>query len=338
MIIITVFTKDRLDRSERTFSHWKNSPYPVVVVDDSYFETNRSGNLALAHENGLVYHGPCEQKKFFSQIDIPELLGFTGRLGNGSWNLGNNRNYALNLAIATGHKFVIFSDDDVIVDRNTLLQVGMQLQFRPFVGAQISGMPDHSIIGHLYRQAGRIIQPQYTSGTFLGVDCTAVNLPFPNCYNEDWIWLCLENQGRHIEQTFSVEQLYYDPFSDWKEKIFFQEEGEILWEGIYLSTLKFCTIELSSVAFWREVIKRRRSQIERLSSLLFPKTTNKLAHEIQGILLNHLDSLDSQYFAHIMNMYLRSKKDWHKLYEEVKNIGSTTHKQAVLRQSAFALR
>jgi hypothetical protein len=338
MVIVTVFTKDRIDRSERTFSRWKNSPYPVFVLDDSHSDTIRARNLLLARENGLAYHGAYEQENFLLHMDMPELLRFTGRLGKGTWNLGNNRNYALLLAVATGYRFVIFSDDDVIVDRSTLLQIGKQLQLRSFVGTQIVGMPDHSIVGHLYKHARRIIQPQYTSGTFLGVDSAAVSLPLPNFYNEDWIWLCLENRGCPVEQINSLEQLYYDPFSKWKEKVFFQEEGEILWEGVYLAPSESCVNELSSTRFWTDAINRRRSRIGLLSSLPLPKTTKKLALEIQETLLNYLDSVDSQYLAEKMDLYLHSADDWRNLYDEVRRIGSKIHSYADIRKPEFALR
>ena|SRR2546426_6112572 len=273
MIIVTVFTRDRLDRSEKTFVQWKNSPYPVYVLDDSHSEASRYRNRALAHENGLIYHGPSEQKELMAQIKISELFTYTGRLGTGTWNLGNNRNYALVLTAATGNRFVIFSDDDVLVERCALLQVGRELQSRSFVGVKISGMPDDSIVGHLYRQAGKVIEPQYTSGTFLGVDSTAVSSPLPNFYNEDWIWLCFENQAVNLEQIDSVEQLNYDPFFDWKEKVFFQEEGEILWEGMYIATSQSCVHYLSEVTFWLDILKQRRSRIECLSLLTLPERT-----------------------------------------------------------------
>ena len=332
MIIVTVFTKDRLDRSERTFTQWRNSPYPVFVLDDSHSETNRARNLIIARENGLIYHGPSEQQKFLSQMGMTDLFQFTGRLGNKTWNLGNNRNYALILTVATGHRFVILCDDDVLVDRITLLRVGRDLESGGgFVGAQITGMLDDSIVGHLYRQAGRIVEPQYTSGTFLGVDSSAVSLPFANFYNEDWIWLCIENQGHNVEQTYCVEQLYYDPFFDWKERVFFQEEGEILWEGVYEAVSKSCTNDLSSVAFWIDVIKQRRSRIKSLISLILPERTKNIAVEIQQTLLNHLDKLDSQHFSNTINTYLHSADNWRRLYRKAKRIGSSTHTQVDIR-------
>src|ERR1051326_8970726 len=123
-------------------------------------------------------------------------------------------------------------DDDVLVRSSANVQaIFQQLEDSRFAAANIELMPDNSIVGHIYQQAG-IIHARYASGTFLGIRLHEITHFFLNKYNEDWIWLSLENSGREVPHPVAVDQMRFNPFYDLDERVTFQEEGEILWDGV----------------------------------------------------------------------------------------------------------
>lgn len=325
-MLAIVFTKDRPDRVEKTIPQWKNSFFPVIVLDDSADKKNREFNENYAKQFGLIYHGTEEQNKIKIKYSDLNLNLFTNKLGKQYWNLGFNRNYAILLTIIYGEKNVIFSDDDVILDNEIIKECENSLREKPFFGTNINLMPDHSIIGHLYDKIGEIIQPQYTSGTFIGIDISKTEFPFLNIYNEDWIWLCMENKGKKVEKHLEIQQLLYDPFKNWTEKVCFQENGEIFWEGIYNAFSNDCTFLLNSKEYWDEIIDNRIKRIEYLIGRFKQITDIQYNYnEIISYTLIYLKKQKNSKYVDTYNSFSKTVNIWKDLKNELQKRCITSH-------------
>lgn len=306
-----LITKDRPDRLMVSVPAFAHGASDVIVIDDSTKETNREENRRLVEAHACTYHGPEEQHAMVDRMGLRCDDRFFGPLGRSSWTTGHNRNYALLLARVAGASVCLFSDDDVLTSPQVVAQVLQTCSRRqPFVGAHIEGMPDHSIVGHLYRAGFRLLQPQYVSGTFLAVYLDAVSNYYMNRYNEDWIWLCHETHGAGVDQVVRVAQMPYDPFLHWGNRLRFQEEGEILWEGTWSAFWHRNPDLLEKVSFWEDTIARRKSRIDALSDLYLNSERAALVQHIQGDLQEYYCHLSPSLFSAISRDYRANHSAW----------------------------
>lgn len=316
--LVALFSKDRPDRLLKTLPHLKNIPYNVVLIDDSSSIDNRVAIRKLCHEFNLKYHGITEQHECIRQIEAATLGKFITRLGDKAWSLGYNRNYSIIFGLFSGARKLIFMDDDVLVNPELFGTVFEALSKQPFVGVEITLMPDHSVLGHLYRAGGELL-PQYVSGTFLGVDLERVSHYFLNIYNEDWIWLFLQNDGKPIPKIGTVKQLQYGPFENWESKILFQEYGEILWNGLHYSTVPLKRDSLLTPGFWDNILDIRRKEIKSVDSLALPDHLKATAKVIQKTLFDFHRTLSSKGFAQTFQHYFELLDKWRSLLSNAKS-------------------
>lgn len=308
---ILVFSKDRPDRLMKTMPSLIKVAYPIHLIDDSVSIENREEIRNLCKQFSIKYHGRQEQKIVIDSLNVTYAQKFIGRLGNNKWNLGRNRNYGIIYSILSGYKKVIFMDDDVVCNNETIDNVFIKLSECSFVGATIFGMPDHSIVGHIYRACGSLL-PQYVSSTFIGIDLYKVKQYFINKYNEDWIWLFLENYGQDVPKIGSVTQLTFDPFVNWKSKIEFQEFGEILWNGLHYNK-PFNINKLTNADHWGNILQVRKEEINRISTFSLPYNLKNNIFSIKAYLLKKHKDYSGKSFAKIFEYYFSELENWRRI-------------------------
>jgi hypothetical protein len=307
-MLISVVTKDSTERLLKTLRQFKNIRYPVILFDDSYSSDIISSNKQICRENNVVYHGLSEQLKFLGKINDSSIDKFMRPFGGGEWNLGYNRNYILFFAIKNKyHKTLILDDDIILKNISDLEYISDLLDKNSFVASSILGMPDDSIVGHLFRDNG-LIQFQYHSCSCLGIKLPNVTNFFLNEYNEDWIWLFLENFGIRCSSSFEVFQIEYNPYDRISSMLLFQEKGEILWEGVQMAISKGSLDLLELESFWELVCKHRYEQIMLIDS--FTKPNKQILAYIKFELLSNIIKASPNEFASIWREYFDKKKLW----------------------------
>lgn len=311
--IVVIFSKNRPDRLQRILPSLPTKDHPFVLIDDSTNKEIQTSIRSLCHSFSIEYHGIEEQKGILDSLHIPELHTFTTPLGQKQWSLGYNRNYALLYGLYMRMTHIIFMDDDIILPSSKFLNdIFRALSKERLISATIAGMPDDSIVGHIYREAGRILH-NYTSGTFLGINLDSINHYFMNIYNEDWIWLMLENNSKPVETMGCVCQLPYDPLEDWENKIIFQEHGEILMEGVLHSNLiGNCRDKLEDSAFWSSVINKRYNDVTWIPSLALPLELKITADTIAEKLAILHKTISPKEYSERFRQYFLHMPQWKK--------------------------
>lgn len=307
--VILVFSKDRPDRLQRTLPNLGATPYNVCLIDDSASSENQVTIRRLCNQYHIIYHGIIEQEKMIEQLNPDLRKKFVCNLGQKGWSLGYNRNYALLYGLFSGARKIILMDDDVLIEPPLLEKIFRALSSIPFVGVEIRLMPDDSIVGHIYRAGGDIL-PQYVSGTFLGIDLEKVRHYFLNVYNEDWIWLFLENNGGEVTKIGSVKQLKYDPFRDWESRIYFQEIGEILWNGLCYHPPPIKISNLIRPDYWNSILRIRMQELNSTVNLELPDDLNMTADAIRKKLSYFHRTLLPEIFANEFRNYFDLLDDW----------------------------
>lgn len=315
--LVVVFTKDGIHRLHKTLPRLPTNDYDFILLDDSTIAKCQIETKKLCEKYGLIYHGSNEQKKFIKQIKSSLILKFVINFSVPEWTLGYARNYAILFGRTMGKNKMLMMDDDIMIKApNDIGKIFHCIEDFQYVGARINRMPDDSIVGHTYRTGGEI-QKRYVSASFLAFDLDKISNYFFNIYNEDWIWLFLETDGKEVETTVDVFHMTYNPFENAERKALFQENGEILWEGTYLAPITKRNETLINPTFWREVLEHRKRQIEYFDSLQISKEVLPIAQQLNKVLLNHIQTLQPNYFAKIFQNYFNNLNDWRTLLEEV---------------------
>lgn len=318
--VVFVFTKNRIDRLNLTLPRLPAEDHDFIIIDDSSSIKIRKQVKKLCNQFGLIYHGPREQKKFFSEVNSPLTKYFTTTLGKNNWSLGYNRNYAILYSNHLKKNKIIFMDDDVIIHKPADIRITFDgLRYSSFVGANIDLMPDDSVLGHVYRVGNRTLEPRYISGTYLGFNTNRIRHFFINKYNEDWIWLFLENGVEDIKTKITVDQMKFDSFLDWETKVVFQEEGEILWEGVYFSSKTNRQEELTNPNYWNAIFENRFTKIQYIDNLSLHESVLSVTQKIKKMLLDYHENLNPEYFSKIFIKYFSDLVNWEILLNEVRN-------------------
>lgn len=316
---LIIFTKDRIDRLEHVLPQLPVWLANVMILDDSLRADNRRAVADVSQRYGIEYHGPLDQKRLLHSLENNSLQSFVATLGTQKWSLGYNRNYALICSLLRGSRFLIMMDDDVGVRSPANVEaIFQQLGKSRFAAADIELMPDHSIVGHIYREAG-IIHAQYASGTFLGIRLHQISHFFLNKYNEDWIWLSLENAGREVPHPTAVDQLPFDPFYDLDQRVTFQEEGEILWDGLSNLSSEPDYDRLIQLEYWMAILRQRKRVIEGLAHLQLDHVHRELALKVMHRLSKYHETIDPISFAKIWSDYYRRRREWIRILDYIKS-------------------
>ena len=197
-------------------------------------------------------------------------------------------------------------DDDIQVPNLKLIDdLFHSLKDFQFVGANITGLVDDSALGHIATDLG-IFNERMLSGGFMAFNPKNINHYFLNNYNEDWIWLFLQLQGKEFLQTGEVFQELSDPLANFQNKILFQEHGEIALDGILNLFEEGFYDTLVELSFWRRMLDERREYLSQLSKK--SKEKNKSVYiEIIDSVMKHSINLKAETFASLFEKYFTDR-------------------------------
>ncbi|RYE56063.1 MAG: hypothetical protein EOP48_08820, partial [Sphingobacteriales bacterium] len=266
-LAIFIFTKDRPGTLKRTLASIESVPYSKFIIDDSTNCDNQRSVFKLCEQYTKCHYLGREQFRIFvfqNKIQFPKFNFLLRELGSTEWNLGYARNFALLYSKSIHSDKVLFMDDDIqVLDLKVIEDLLHRINQFQFVGANITGLVDDSILGHIATDLG-IFNETMLSGGFMIFDPRTIDQYFLNNYNEDWIWLFLQLRGReylHIGEVFQELSNQHDS----EEKILFQEYGEIALDGILDLFKEKSYDSLIEVSFWLRILSERKEYLNLLS-------------------------------------------------------------------------
>jgi len=233
--------------------------YCINIIDDSSEPKIIQENITISQiHNSITYLG---REKFIEFYNLKDGLSTSKQyLGDETWNLGIARNFALDYSVHNKYDKVLFIDDDISNIDQKIVNEGFSILAKDnFVSCNIGGIGDNSIVGHISKQL-KIIEdnPEMLSGGFWFLIPSSITHHFYNIYNEDWIMQFLEQDKERKIMPFFVRH-NADKNIEWNmNKVFFQEVGEIVVEGL----IKNNNALLMDSEFWNNIIKDRISYIE----------------------------------------------------------------------------
>lgn len=316
---IILFTKDRPQMLSQTVKGLLDVGMDVIVLDDSTSTETKAAVRKQCRADNLCYHSKDKQAIFLESLKgfIVNVDGFVKPLGNGGWNLGFSRNYALILCKACGYKRVLFVDDDIVVkNAESIETIIKRLERADFVGARVRGMPDDSMIGHLMRMCGGETC-EFLSGGFLGFNLEAVTEYFLNHYNEDRIWLYLHAPSCKLATYGEVEQIRYNPLEDGAVKALRQEFGEILAEGAEKASKQNDLGLLVDEDFWTEILDMRLAYIKSLNKLCVGQKVEEVARDVCKVLTKYYSSVSPDTFVKVYVKYLEKRCKWRSIWDRL---------------------
>lgn len=204
----------------------------IYIIDDSSKKEAIEDNCKIANKyNNVNYLGIAQYRDFYSinykSLDLQHL-------GDVTWNLGIARNFALEYSIFLGYEKILFVDDDMAkIDRNKVEKGFSVLTKDSFVSCNLKGFEDDSIVGHIAKQVGVIVEGQkMLSGGFMFLSPASISHRFYNIYNEDWILQLLESKKKQIILPYTVFHNVDEDVVWTLDRALFQELGEIAVEGL----------------------------------------------------------------------------------------------------------
>lgn len=245
-----------------------------------------SGPARKEDVNSLATHFPDLQ---WLAIDGPFLDGPQSKLfqttrlplyPDNDFDLGEKRNFALQLARAMHWNAIFLLDDDIIISTAQINKVCALLQQEDVsvVGFNARGFPDHSVAMHAHRWVHNTLD-SFIAGGALAIKTKSDFVSFfPHAYSEDWLFLLayqLMGKGK-IVWAGSVHQQAFNPFKDARRAIR-QEVGDLTAESLYKLALtlqnsgiryrspkeltaKFCNY--ANEAFWNTEINNRLDYLQ----------------------------------------------------------------------------
>ena len=249
---IFIFTKERPNFLQASIEKINLGKYTVHIIDDSFTDYSIRKNKQITNsKSNIVYLGKNEFDTFYN-FENDESFG------NINWNLGNCRNFALDYAKTNNYNKVLFCDDDIKVETSKDYDYGFKILEDNFVSYNLIGMKDDSIIGHISNSLNLVEGDKFLSGGFLYLEPKKIKHRFLNVYNEDWIMQMIESDKEIVLSEKKVYHEKFDPFQNYKQKVIFQEYGEIFVCGLFKKELSIAT---SNHQFWDAVIQERKNYI-----------------------------------------------------------------------------
>jgi hypothetical protein len=178
------------------------------------------------------------------------------------------RNIGLMLCHLLGWKHVVFLDDDIEIPEPADLELAAGLlDHHNIVGLFVEGYPDNSVVCHAYRMAGGP-QRSFIGGGAIVVEAQRTCSFFPDIYNDDWFYM-LNAEGLQpvAAATGRVIQRAYDPFHN-PNRARAEELGDVLAEGVFWLLDQGKTIQDADLRHWRDFLKRRRTFINHVLSMV----------------------------------------------------------------------
>ncbi len=306
---IFIFTKDRPVTLSKTLASIKSVSYSKFVIDDSICFKNQVSVSKLCKEYTNCNYLGKEQFKYFvseNEIEFPKFNFLLREVGNTEWNLGYARNFALLYSKSIHADKVLFIDDDIRVPTPKLISHLFQsTKHFQFAGANITGLTDDSVLGHIANDLG-VFNERMLSGGFMAFNPNTIEQYFLNNYNEDWIWLYLQLRGKDYLQTGEVFQEYSNPLANYQTKIIFQEYGEIALDGI-LDLFKVGSYDsLIELSFWQRMLEEREEYLNILSENAKERNKSEYIKIIDWI-KTHSRDLKAETFASLFEKYFSNK-------------------------------
>lgn len=257
---IFIFTKENSFLLESCLSQFKilNYEYDLFVLDDSFEEKTIRENREIVNQFGIrARHMGSEEFRAFYDASIVYRLQTHERIGTNSWNLGTVRNWAMDYSRANKYDKALLIDHDIFNVTPYILRKGFEsLTGNNFVSCKIAGVRDDSVIGHLSHSLGLEDCPiRLLSGGFLFLSPGSIRHRFLNIYNEDWILQLMEHDKQRVELDYTVNHQGHSPFTNYQQKILFQELGELVIDGL----LNDAAVKTDS--FWKSIIQKRRRHL-----------------------------------------------------------------------------
>lgn len=314
--VIILFTKDRLETLNTTIESLCETPYKKFVIDDSNISTNQTGVSELCRRyKNFHYIGKLEFQRFVTQhnISLPKYSFLLRELGDINWNLGYARNFALLFSKSASFDKVLFSDDDIIVTDNKLIQkLFHSLDTFKFAGANIAGLIDDSLLGHIATEMD-IENERTLSGGFMVYKPKIIKHFFLNNYNEDWIWILLQMKNENLLQIGDVFQEIKDPFDNYKSKVIFQEFGELVLDGVFNCYNGGSFDNLTNISFWDQIVKDRTEYLKMLTEKAHLSSKGKSLEIINWVKLNS-EIFHAEIFQNLFTQYAKDRLLFLKLY------------------------
>lgn len=167
---VFIFTRDRPEILSKTLDSIRSLRYLRYVVDDSTKPKNQQRVLELCNcDPNFIFVGRTEFNQFIKQhhIDFPSFDFLLREFGHSEWNLVYARNFALLYAKSLGFEKVLFMDDDILVPNLGLIEeLFLSIDNYQFVGANVVGLVDDSILGHIATDLS-IVNDRMLSGGFM---------------------------------------------------------------------------------------------------------------------------------------------------------------------------
>ena len=181
-----------------------------------------------------------------------------------------------------------------------------------FVGANIKGLVDDSVLGHIATDIG-VVNEKMLSGGFMLFNPHRIGHFFLNNYNEDWIWLFLHLNGNKFLQEGEVYQKLSNPLFDYKAKVMFQEFGEIALDGV-LDLYKGDSFEaLAQLSFWERLVKERLEYLEMLRNRAVEANKRDYEDVITWIQANSR-IFTAEIFRNLFQTYFENRIDFINLF------------------------
>ncbi|MES2155579.1 MAG: hypothetical protein V4510_10630 [bacterium] len=307
-----VMTKDRPHRLTQALPKIAAAGVPTIVVDDSTQQSSHAKNQWTCQALGIKHHDARSQQELLANVS-PDAQDFVSCLGQAGWTLGRGRNYLLLLAASVGADQLIMVDDDILPSRPSLFhELLASLASSRLAGVAITGMPDHSVVGHLFRAGGQP-PPPFMSASCLALRPRDAQQAFSNYYNEDWVWIYMQNGGQRPVSVGKVTQLDYDPFAEAIPKALAQEPGEVMWNGLSSIRLPRQRAKIRSERFWAGVLEGRKRQLEVLAGLPMPEPHQAVRERVLTALRGHLNKQDPWEFSKEFESLIDSGPRWNAL-------------------------
>lgn len=316
--IIIIFTKDRPAVLNKTLGSIESINYPKYIIDDSVNVDNQKKVFEISGFYKCNYLGKDEFNKFTSNynIDFPKFNFLLREPGSSEWNLGYVRNFGLLFSKAISSDKVLFMDDDIMVHNLNLIDTLFEtIDKFQFVGANISGLVDDSVLGHIATDLG-VFNERMLSGGFMVFSPKNIDNYFMNNYNEDWIWLFLQLKEKKYLQTGDVIQELSNPFDNYQSKVIFQEQGEIALDGI-LNLFKEDSYDtLTNIIFWKKMLAEREIYLDLLCKKA--KKQNKSEYvEIIEYTKQQSTSFKAEAFSELFKEYFTNRIHFNRIYKSL---------------------
>lgn len=317
---IIIFTCDQSASLDDTLDSLVPIDIPIIILDDSDRQTTKHFVVnKFSQYSSIYYHSLTHQEDWAKRISKPEFYLFVAELGQNWWTLGYNRNYSLLLSAALSFEKILWIDDDISVRDCMINRTFSNLEEADFAGADITGMPDNSVVGHMRSQFELDPNVFLLSGGFLGINMDSIHHYCLNCHNEDWIWMALHQPDVNFKKSGSVIQKPFNPFSSGIELALWQELGEIIKIGVLFATERNKKDILYNEEFWDSIKKKSLERITDVYMHSLESHSYRKYTSICDALYTYYGRLHSLSISSIFESYKLNLSEWLNIIEEVRN-------------------